>query len=149
MFDLVFRRISSEPEGDGKLWKSLQILMQFETESAAKADGGDIIATNTISLQRRYKIWYYQVLLNLWVDFWVIFLWPELWAIRMKIRQQLQMPRRSIYRTKQIWLGHQPEAYYTSVCLSLSTGPLFDQKAGRVETINKASAQSYGEFSSG
>ena len=56
MFDLVFRRISSEAEGDGKLGKSLQILMQFETESAAKADGGDIIATNTISLQRRYKI---------------------------------------------------------------------------------------------
>ena len=56
MFDLVFRRILSELEGDGKLGKSLQILMQFETESAAKADGGDIIATNTISLQRRYKI---------------------------------------------------------------------------------------------
>ena len=36
---------------DGKLGKSLQILMQFKTESAAGADGGDIIATNTISLQ--------------------------------------------------------------------------------------------------
>ena len=56
IFDLVLRKISSELEGDGKLGKSLQILMQFETESAAKADGGDIIATNTISLQRRYKI---------------------------------------------------------------------------------------------
>ena len=29
--------------------------MQFETESAARADGKDIIATNTISLQYRYK----------------------------------------------------------------------------------------------
>ena len=43
MFDLVFRRISSELEGDGKLGKSLQILMQFETESAAKADGGILL----------------------------------------------------------------------------------------------------------
>ena len=34
-----------------------------------------------------------------------------------KNRQQLQMTRRSIYRTKEIWLGRQPEAYYTSVCL--------------------------------
>ena len=29
--------------------------MQFETESAARADGRDIIATNTISLRYRYN----------------------------------------------------------------------------------------------
>ena len=50
----------------------------------------------------------------------------------------------SIMLLSYIFVLYLPLSHF--VLLGLSTGPLFDQKAARAATINKASAQSQGEF---
>ena len=67
-------------------------------------------ASSLLSIPLRNKF-----LFSSWMKWQTFLTW--IMSNPKKNRQQLQMTRRSIYRTKEIWLGRQSEAYYTSVCL--------------------------------